>query len=293
MTGSAAETVIQGPLDAGGSLDTGAPIGGDPGPAARAVRAIRYYLPAVLVALSVIVIWQVAVTTLSVQRFILPAPSAIVKALVENWNLLVRSTMNTLYEAVGGFIIGATAGIAVAFITSRWVSIRDMILPAAIAANAIPIVAMAPIFNNWFGVINPLSKMMMAAVLVFMPVMINVTRGLTQVEPAVLELARSYAASERTILHKIRIPNMLPYLLTALKIGTTLSLIGAIVGEYFGGSSEVLGRIVVRYASSLQFDVTWAAILLAAGAGVLFYSCIAIAERVLIPWHASQRSSEP
>ena len=91
--------------------------------------------------------------------------------------------------------------------------------------------------NNWFGLLNPLSKMMMAAVLVFFPVMANVTRGLVQVEPGALELMRSYAASEWTILRKVRIPNALPYFFTALKIATTLSLIGAIVGEYFGGST--------------------------------------------------------
>ena len=104
----------------------------------------------------------------------------------------------------------------------------------------------------------------MAAVLVFFPVIANVTRGLVQVEPGSLELMRSYAASEWTILRKVRIPNALPYFFTALKVATTLSLIGAIVGEYFGGSSSVLGRIIVQSASALKFDVTWAAILFGA-----------------------------
>ena len=125
--------------------------------------------------------------------------------------------------------------------------------------------------NNWFGVLSPLSKMMMAAVLVFFPVMANVTRGLTQVEPSALELMRSYAATDTEVLRKVRIPNALPYFFTALKLATTLALIGAIVGEYFGGASLVLGRIIVQSASSLKFDVTWAAILMAAIAGIVFY----------------------
>ena len=108
-------------------------------------------------------------------------------------------------------------------------------MPLAVAAGAVPIIAFAPLMNNWFGVLSPLSKMMMAAVLVFFPVMINVTRGLVQVEPGALELMRSYAASEWTVLRKVRIPNALPFFFTALKLGATLSLIGAIVGEYFGG----------------------------------------------------------
>jgi NitT/TauT family transport system permease protein len=130
---------------------------------------------------------------------------------------------------------------------------------------------------------------MMAAVLVFFPVVANVTRGLVQVEPGAVELMRSYAASEWTILRKVRIPNALPYFFTALKIATTLSLIGAIVGEYFGGSSSVLGRIIVQSASALKFEVTWAAILFGALIGIGFYVLIVLAERLVIPWASALR----
>jgi NitT/TauT family transport system permease protein len=122
--------------------------------------------------------------------------------------------------------------------------------------------------------------------------MINVTRGLTQVEPSALELMRSYAASDWTVLRKVRLPNALPFFLTALKVATTLSLIGAIVGEYFGGSSTVIGRVVVQSASALRFDVTWAAILLAAVTGIVFYLAVAALERIFIPWHSSVRAEE-
>ena len=153
-------------------------------------------------------------------------------------------------------------------------------------------IAFAPLLNNWFGLENPLSKMVMAAVLVFFPVMANVTRGLVQVEPAALELMRSLAASEGQVMRKVRIPNALPYFFTAMKLATTLALIGAIVGEYFGGASLVLGRIIVQSSSSLRFDVTWAAILLAAVTGIVFYLTVVVIERLVIPWHASMRSTE-
>ena len=125
-------------------------------------------------------------------------------------------------------------------------------LPLAVAAGAIPIIAFAPLFNTWFGLLNPLSKMMMAAVLSFFPVMANVTRGLSGVDPSSLELMRSYAASEGAILRKVRVPNALPYFFTALKLASTLSLIGAIVAEYFGGQRSVLGRMIVQSSSALQ-----------------------------------------
>ncbi|MDQ2674910.1 MAG: ABC transporter permease [Chloroflexota bacterium] len=262
----------------------------------RLGRTLRYYLPAFVVFVAVIAAWEVIVRALAIRAFILPAPSAIGAALVENWGAgrwpLFDSARATLFEAIGGLVIGTTIGVAVAFVVARWASARDSVLPFAIAANAIPIVAIAPIFNAWFGVTNPVSKMMIVALLVFFPIMINVTRGLTQVEPSALELMRSYAASEWEILRKVRLPNALPYFLTALKVATTLSLIGAIVGEYFGGATAVIGRVVVQSASALRFDVTWAAILLAAVTGIAFYLVIVGLERVLIPWHASVRGEE-
>jgi len=258
---------------------------------------LRAYAPAIVVFVGGIALWEVLVRVSDVQSFILPAPSAITAALIENWGSgrwpLFESAQTTLLEAVGGLAIGTVVGLIVAFAVARWATARDAVLPFAIAANAIPIIAVAPIFNNWFGLTNPVSKMMIAALLVFFPVMINVTRGLTQVEPSAVELMRSYAASEWAIVRKVRIPNALPFFLTALKVATTLSLIGAIVGEYFGGSSAVIGRVVVQSASALRFDVTWAAILLGAATGIVFYLAVVALERVLIPWHASVRGDEP
>jgi NitT/TauT family transport system permease protein len=262
----------------------------------RWLRSARYYIPAVVVFLAGILLWEVIVGALSLQAFVLPKPSAIVAALQENLNggrfALLPSAQATLIEALGGLVIGTLGGVAVAFVMARFVTARAALLPFAIAAGAIPIIAIAPLMNNWFGVLNPLSKMMMAAVLVFFPVMVNVTRGLVQVEPGSLELMRSYAASEGTVLRKVRVPNALPFFFTALKLGATLSLIGAIVGEYFGGASLVLGRIIVQSASALRFDVTWAAIILGAATGIVFYLVISAVERVVIPWHASVQGQE-
>lgn len=265
-----------------------------PSAAGKAARAVRGYAPAVLVAVGGLVVWELAIRLANLNAFILPAPSAIIAALVGNWNgerfPLWQSAQNTIIEAVGGFLIGTTAGVVVAFLAARWGGMRAMLLPLAIAANAIPIIAFAPLFNTWFGLLNPLSKMMMAAVLSFFPVMANVTRGLSGVDPSQIELMRSYAATQSTILRKVRIPNALPYFFTALKLASTLSLIGAIVAEYFGGQGSVLGRMIVQSASALKFDITWAAVSLAAIAGIVFYLVIALVERIAIPWHASSRS---
>ncbi len=251
------------------------------------------FLPAAIVLVGGLVLWEYLIVTLEGKQFILPRPSAIASALVDHWSdqkfPLAASAAQTIREALGGLVLGTAAGLIVAFVSARWTIARGLVLPLAVAANAIPIIALAPLVNAWFGLLSPLSKMIMAAILVFFPVMANVTRGLTQVEPSAVELMRSYASSDWTILRKVRIPNALPFFFTAMKIATTLSLIGAIVGEYFGGQTQVLGHLIIETTSSLRYDITWAAILLGALAGITFYLVTVLVERLVIPWSTAVR----
>ena len=251
----------------------------------------RQFGPAIAVFVGAIVVWEGAVRGLQIQKFLLPPPTSIVASLIEQWPLLSQAGLRTMFEAAGGFVIGVGAGVVAAVVTARYTLARTTLMPFAVAANAIPIVAFAPIMNNWFGLTSPLSKMMIVAMLVFFPVMINTVRGLTSASAATLELMRSYAASEGEVFRKVRVPAALPYFFTALKIGATLSIIGAIVGEYFGGAPVVLGRIIVESAAFLRFSVAWAAIIIGAAVGISVYLVIVAIERVVMPWHASVRGS--
>jgi NitT/TauT family transport system permease protein len=190
---------------------------------------------------------------------------------------------------VGGLAIGTVLGIGVAFATARWTVARESLLPVAIAANSMPIIAFAPITNNWFGAESPFSRMAIVAVMVFFPIMVNTVRGLTYVDPAALELMRSYAATDWQVLRSVRIPNALPYIFTALKVATTLSVIGAVVGEYFGGPRNALGIYITAEAYLFRYPNAWAAIVLACALGLSFYAVAVVLERALIPWHSSFR----
>lgn len=260
--------------------------------AGRVVGQVRGQAPAIVVFFAVIVIWEVVVASMHLQQFILPRPSSIATAFVAEWHTLQVAAGATLFEALGGLVIGVTTGVLTAFAVSRWARVRSAVLPIAIGASAIPIIAAAPIMSNWFGILNPFAKMAIVILLTFFPMLINVSRGLTQVDDSAVELMRASAATEGQILRKVRIPNALPYFFTALKICTTLSLIGAVVAEYFGGANDVLGRVIVQSSSRLRFDITWAAIAVAAGAGIAMYLAALVAERLIIPWHASQRVAE-
>lgn len=252
----------------------------------RARRAI----PALVVLVAFLAIWEWR--TVGERPGIMPAPSTIVTAMADNQDILLSSAAATFFEALGGLFIGTLAGVLVAFGAARFVTARDVLLPFAIGASTIPLIAVAPILNNWFGLTNPLSKMMMAAMLVFFPVMVSVTRGLVEVPPAALELMRSYAATDTEVLRKVRVPNMLPFFFTALKVGTTLSFIGAIVAEYFGGSSAVLGRLVITSLFSGRFPLAWSGILLGAAAAIFAYLVVAAVERFAIPWYIAMRAEE-
>ena len=258
----------------------------------RGLALLRLYFPAVVVFFAVLLLWEGGVRYFEVKGFILPAPTAIWSALVNNWSTgyqIFPAAQVTMYEALGGLVIGVALGLAVAFGISRWAAAREAILPVAVAINAIPIIAFAPLANNWFGILSPVSKMVVAASLVFFPIMINVFRGLTQVEPGSLELMRSYAAGPTAVTRLLRVPNALPFFFTGLKVATTLTLIGAVVGEYFGGLTVALGRVVVGSASALRFDVTWAAILVVSLMGIGLYLVVVLLERLIIPWHHSVR----
>jgi NitT/TauT family transport system permease protein len=160
-------------------------------------------------------------------------------------------------------------------------------MPYMIAANAIPIIAFAPITNAWFGILSPWSKIVIAAVLCFFPVLVNTLRGLTSVNPESIELMRSYAARESAVFRRVRIPSSLPFVFSALKVACVLAMIGAVVGDYFGGSTKALGVLILSSVALSRFEVAWAAILVASVLGILFYAAISLVERYALSWHPS------
>ncbi len=267
----------------------------------RVANGLQYYFPTIVIAISVLVIWELLVIVLNIQQFLLPKPSAIFYELSSEFNLwidpaesslLFEASGATLWSAIGGFVIGCGFGILVALITARWTIVSEATMPFAIAANSVPIIAFAPIMNNWFGLTNPASKMAIVAIIVFFPTMINTVRGLTLVEARQLELMQSYAASPFKILFSLRIPNALPYIFSALRVASALALIGAVVAEFFGGPRATLGVYITQEASAFDFAKAWSAIVMASIIGISFYLIVLFAERRLMPWHVSFRKTD-
>ncbi len=259
---------------------------------AGAAQQARDIVPPVAAFFGLILVWEVLVRALGLKQFILPSPLAIAAAWRENLPVLVAAASYTLGEVVAGLAIGASTGIVVGAMAARFSAIRGSLLPFAIVANSVPIIAFAPIFNNWFGTDNQVSKALIAAVLVFFPVMINTMRGLLNVDPAAIELFRSYAAPERRVFRSLRVPNSLPFIFTSLRVATTLATIGAIVSEYFAAPRGSLGQYIATQSAFLAFDRSWAAIIFAAAIGIGLYVLVVALERVVSPWARVQMAAD-
>jgi NitT/TauT family transport system permease protein len=269
-------------------MTSGAPIAVQPVPRggmARLVgRRLTDWLPAAVVLVGAIGLWEGLIRALDVQAFLLPKPSSIATTFWDTRGELWSAGWFTFQEALGGFVLGSGLAILLALVLARWRILGSALMPYAIAANAIPIIAFAPITNTWFSPLNKSSKITIAAVLCFFPVLVNTLRGLTSVNPRALELMESYAAGQLEIFRRVRIPTALPFIFTGLKVATVLAMIGAVVGEYFGGALNALGVLILTRARIFQFNEAWAGIVVACLLGLALYIAVALAESLALRW---------
>lgn len=254
-----------------------------------AIRRIMLGLAPILMFAFGLAVWEGAVQIFGIPIYLLPAPSQIVATLIRQPGFLLKIGLATFSEAFSGFLIGCTLGAIVAALCIRWHRLADGLIPLSVATNAVPIVALAPVLGIWLGSTRPASKIAVVAIMTFFPTLVNTYRGLRSPSAEALQLMHTYAARPLDILLKLRFPAALPYLFNALKICATLSMIGAVVAEFFGGPQNTLGVYIKSQAGILRLREAWSAIVIACLLGVGFYLVIVALERVFMPWHVSRR----
>ena len=244
---------------------------------------IQSLLPSIAALTILVVAWGLWVELGSVPEYIVPSPSAVLDRLVGNPGFFFYHGFITLIEALGGFLLGATVAIlgATVMVHSRFV--ERTLLPLALLVKVTPIVAIAPLFVIWFG-FGSAPKILIAALITFFPVMVNAFTGFRSINSDVLNFFRSVSATKSQIYFKLRVPSSLPYLFAAFRIAVPLSVIGAVVGEWFSGDRG-LGSVIIIAHNNLDMPTLFSAILILAATGVSLTVLVSYLERRLLFWH--------
>ena len=239
-------------------------------------------LPSIGLGIILIAAWEAAIHIFDVSAFVVPPPSSIAVALIENARLLAVATLVTAKEVLVGFVLASLCGAVLALLIVRFRLLGRALYPIIVLFQTVPKVALAPIFILWFGYdLSP--KVVLIVVIAFFPVTLDMLAGLQSVDPGLISLMRSVGAKNNDILFRVRIPNALPHLMAGMKIAITLSVIGAIVGE-FAGASAGLGYTIQFASTQLDTPMVFAALIVVSVVGVVFYYLIELLERTVTPW---------
>ena len=240
-----------------------------------------YYIP-ILFFFGLMFVWQLSVSLFHIKEYILPAPTTIVRAFFSDWRSLLKHTGITALESFTGFLLANVVGLVLASLLSNSESLKKAIMPYAIALKTTPIVAFAPILVIWFGS-GITTKIFASALVCFFPILVNTLKGLTSVEQDYLNLFASFNTSKWKTFWNLKFPTAMPYIFSALKISTSLSVIGAIVGE-FVGANQGLGYVILVSSYHLEIATIFAAIILSSLIGIIFFNLISYTEKKIIYW---------
>jgi len=245
------------------------------------------WLPAVIVLVGIVGLWQGLIVWLDVQQFLLPKPTAIASAFWTDSRSCCTPVGTRSRRRWAGSPLGSGTAILVALVLAdgarseradALLHRRECDPDHCLCTDHQPVV---------HGGLTKSSKVVIAAILCFFPVLVNTLRGLTSVRPQDLELMRSYAGGQTAIFRRVRIPNALPFMFTGLKVATVLAMIGAIVGEYFGGALNALGVLILARSRIFLFTQAWAGVFVACLFGLGLYLAVALVERVVLRWMPS------
>ncbi|MBZ9863669.1 ABC transporter permease [Mesorhizobium sp. CA12] len=257
--------------------------------ASRAMSiTLRLIIPAIFGAW-ILIIWEAVTRGAGIPFILLPPPSAIGARIANSLPILGSDVRQTIFKAVLiGYVVGNLAGFAVAILADRVPFLRRGLLPIGNMVSALPIIGVAPIMVMWFGFDWP-SKAAVVIIMTFFPMLVNTVAGLAASGHMERDLMRTYASGYWPTLLKLRLPAAMPFIFNALKINSTLALIGAIVAEFFGTPVVGMGFRISTEVGRMNIDMVWAEIAVAALAGSVFYGVVALIERAVTFWHPSVR----
>jgi NitT/TauT family transport system permease protein len=246
----------------------------------RGIRAwVRNWIPPLLVLLLMLASWELCCRSFDIKEYLIPAPSRVADVFAHKFMSLLRDTGITAAEALLGFLAANVLSLVIAIGFCHWAWLERSFYPYVIALKSVPVIAIAPLLVLWCGY-GMTGKVIMAGIISFFPLVVNATLGLKSVDPEALDLMHSLSASRTQILVKLRLPNAVPYIFSALKMSAALAVVGAIVGELTGAKGGI-GFVILMASYNIDTPMLFAAIICASSTGILFFGGVAWFEACL------------
>jgi len=237
--------------------------------------------PPVVFGIASLVLWEGVVVGAGVPAFLLPAPSAIGGQIGAQFGVLVSTSAVTGGNALLGLVSGFVLGVALALLAARSRLVQELATPVVLAASAVPIVALAPVFTTMFGSTTEIPRRLVVTVVVVVPVFVSTARGLRQVQPVHAELMSALAATPWQHARFVRLPGAVPHIMTGLRLAAPAAVIAAIVAEYFGGLQNGLGSRISSAAANTAYARAWAFVAASIVLGLLFHLAGVLVERLV------------
>ncbi len=244
------------------------------------VRSGSGVIPPIVFGVLALVVWEVVVTVAAVPAFLLPAPSAIAAQVVAQFDVILATAAVTGGNALVGLVAGFLLGLLLALLATASRLVSELTSPVVLAASAVPIVALAPVFTTMFGSTTEIPRRLVVTVVVVVPVFVSTARGLRQVRPVHAQLMSALAASPWQQARFVRLPGAVPYIMTGLRLAAPAAVIAAIVAEYFGGLQNGLGSRISAAAANTAYARAWAFVVASIVLGLIFYLAGLLAERL-------------
>src|SRR5436190_21795011 len=244
-------------------------------------QVVWYYVPSVFVMIGLLLAWQLAVDFWQVKEYLLPSPWAALSAYARPNYQWAANFLATLYAVLGAFVLSAVLGVALAVVVVWNDMLMRAVMPVLVLFNTLPKIALAPLFVIWLGY-GVWPNIVIGTTIAFFPMVVNTAVGLSTAEPEMLDLVRTLRASRWQVFMKIRFPNAVPYIFTGLKLNATMSVIGAIVGE-FVASERGLGALIIAGGVTLETPSIFASLILISALGLVLYGIVVAVEHVVAP----------
>lgn len=247
------------------------------------------FIRPIILVLVMIFLWDIAIRVFDIPAYLIPTPMEVALETYAQWPMLLSESIPTLQATVGGFILSVVIGVPLAMLVAYSKTIESYIYPLLVFSQSIPKVAIAPLFVVWFG-FGLFPKVIVAFLLGFFPIVVSTVLGFKSLEADMIDLAKSMGSTRMKMFFKISLPNALPAIFASMKVSITLAVVGAVVGEFVGSNSGI-GYVLQRANGNFDLPLMFSALIILSLMGVLLFIAIDILEKLMLPWHISNRQS--